>query len=148
MGNGRSMSKLFYKPLGIILGVLAGRLAGKLFKQFWELAARESSSPSAMDRDRGWGEIVAAAVIRGAVFSGVRAVVDRRRRNRLRTRNRVMARQDLDEEWLGAQLAATGGGRRLIAPAMRMAAPHFQPSAPGDRLFRRTRRAARDPADA
>jgi hypothetical protein len=39
------MANLFYKPLGIILGVLAGRLAGKLFKQFWELAARESSSP-------------------------------------------------------------------------------------------------------
>ena len=71
------MAKLFYKPLGIILGVLAGRLASKLFKQFWELAAGEGPSPSAMDRDRAWGEIIAAAAIRGAVFSGVRAVVDR-----------------------------------------------------------------------
>ena len=60
------MAKLFYKPLGVILGVLAGRIAGKLFKQLWELAARESASPSAMDRDRGWGEIIAAAAIRGA----------------------------------------------------------------------------------
>ena len=111
MGNGRSMAKLFYKPLGIILGVLAGRLAGKLFKQFWELAARESSSPSAMDRDRGWGEIVAAAVIRGAVFSGVRAVVDRAG---------ATGFEHVTGSWPGristrsvpAQLSATGGGRR------------------------------------
>jgi hypothetical protein len=111
MGNGRSMANLFYKPLGIILGVLAGRLAGKLFKQFWELAARESSSPSAMDRDRDWGEIVAAAVIRGAVFSGVRAVVDRAG---------ATGFEHATGSWPGristrsgsAQLPATGGGRR------------------------------------
>jgi hypothetical protein len=72
-----SMRKLFYKPLGIILGILAGRLAGKIFKQVWEVAAHESTSPKASDRDRSWGAIIAAAVIRGAVFSGVRAVVDR-----------------------------------------------------------------------
>ena len=104
------MAKLFYKPLGIILGVLAGRLAGKLFKQLWELAPRESPSPSAMDRDRGWGEIVAAAAIRGAVFSGVRAVVDRAG---------ATGFEHMTGSWPGristrtdpAQLAATEGGR-------------------------------------
>jgi hypothetical protein len=105
------MAKLFYKPLGVILGVLAGRLAGKLFKQLWELTGRESPSPSAMDRDSGWGEIIAAAAIRGAVFSGVRAVVDR---------VGATAFENVTGSWPGristrsgpAPLAQTGGGRR------------------------------------
>jgi len=105
------MAKLFYKPLGIILGALAGRLAGKLFKQLWELTARESASPRATDRDRGWGEIIAAAAIRGAVFSGVRAVVDRAGATGFEHvtgpwPGRISTRSD------PAQLAATGGGRR------------------------------------
>jgi hypothetical protein len=105
------MAKLFYKPLGVILGVLAGRLAGKLFKQLWELTARESPSPSAMDRDRGWGEIAAAAAIRGAVFSGVRAVVDRAGATGFENvtgswPGRISTRSD------PAQVAATRGGRR------------------------------------
>ena len=77
MLTGRRMARLFYKPFGIILGILAGHLAGKLFKHLWELAAAENPSPRARDRDRGWSEIIAAAVIRGAVYGGVRAAVDR-----------------------------------------------------------------------
>jgi len=71
------MTKLFYKPFAILLGVLAGRIAGKIFTRVWELTTYEGASPSATDRDRGWGEIAVASVIRGAVFSGVRALVDR-----------------------------------------------------------------------
>jgi hypothetical protein len=71
------MTKILYKPFAILLGVVAGHLAGKAFARLWELAAHESASPTATDRDRGWGEVTAAAVIRGAVFSGVRALVDR-----------------------------------------------------------------------
>jgi hypothetical protein len=71
------MTRLLYKPFGFLLGVLAGHLAGKLFARLWELTAHDSASPTPTDRDRGWGEITAAAVIRGAVFSGVRALVDR-----------------------------------------------------------------------
>ena len=105
------MAKLFYKPLGVILGVLAGRLAGKLFKQLWELTARESPSPRATDHDRGWGEVIAAAAIRGAVFSGVRAIVDRAG---------ATGFEHVTGSWPGristrsgpAQLAETGGGRR------------------------------------
>jgi len=71
------MTKLFYKPFAILLGVLAGRLAGKVFTRVWELTPYERATPTAIDRDRGWGEVAAAAVIRGAVFNGVRALVDR-----------------------------------------------------------------------
>jgi hypothetical protein len=71
------MTKLFYKPVAILLGVLAERLAGKAFTRVWELTPYERTTPTATDRDRGWAEIAASAVIRGAVFNGVRALVDR-----------------------------------------------------------------------
>jgi hypothetical protein len=73
----QSNDQTFYKPFAILLGVLAARLAGKAFARVWELTPYESASPTATDRDRGWGEIAAAAAIRGAVLSGVRALVDR-----------------------------------------------------------------------
>jgi hypothetical protein len=76
LANGR-VKRLLYKPFAVLMGIVAARLAGKLFTRVWEFAAHESASPLATDRDRGWGELTAAAVIRGAVFSGVRAVVDR-----------------------------------------------------------------------
>jgi hypothetical protein len=77
LGASSRMTKLFYKPLAILLAVLARRVAGKVFSRVWELTAHDGASPNATDRDRGWGEIAAAAVIRGAVFSGVRALVSR-----------------------------------------------------------------------
>jgi hypothetical protein len=71
------MAKLLYKPVGIILGVLGGLVAGALFKRIWGLAAHEADSPKATDQDRDWPEIIAAAAIQGAVFGGVKALVDR-----------------------------------------------------------------------
>jgi len=71
------MAKLVYKPFGILFGVLGGLVAGAVFKRIWGLAANETASPKATDRDRDWIEIVAAAAIEGAVFGGVKALVDR-----------------------------------------------------------------------
>ncbi|CAL9278567.1 hypothetical protein SUDANB135_00024 [Streptomyces sp. SudanB135_2055] len=34
-------------------------------------------APDATDEERGWGEAVAAAVLQGAIFAGVKAAVDR-----------------------------------------------------------------------
>ena len=71
------MAKLLYKPFGVLLGVVGGLLAGALFKRLWEAAANDSESPKATDRDRDWAEVIAAAAIQGAVFGGVKALVDR-----------------------------------------------------------------------
>ena len=57
--------------------MLGGLLAGAAFKRIWRAIAHEDDSPDAKDRDRGWGEILAAAAIEGAVFGGVKAAVDR-----------------------------------------------------------------------
>jgi hypothetical protein len=71
------MARLLYKPFGLFVGVLGGMLAGRLFTRLWRVAAREDEAPQATDADKGWGEVIAAATIEGAVFGGVRAVIDR-----------------------------------------------------------------------
>ncbi len=66
-----------YKPFGIVLSVLGGLLAGRVFKQVWRLVAGESDTPDAKDKQRGWGEVAAAAAVEGAVFGTVKALIDR-----------------------------------------------------------------------
>ena len=71
------LNKVAYKPVGILLGVGAGALAGAIFKQVWRLAAGDDDAPNATDEHRGWGEILAAAALQGAIFAVVKAAVDR-----------------------------------------------------------------------
>ena len=71
------MAKLLYKPLGIAFGVLGGLLAGTVFKQIWKLVADEDDAPKATEDARGWGEILPAAALQGAIFAFVKAAVDR-----------------------------------------------------------------------
>lgn len=70
-------SKIAYKPVGLLLGVAAGAVAGFVFKEIWKVAAGDDDAPNATDEDRGWGEILAAAALQGAIFALVKAVVDR-----------------------------------------------------------------------
>jgi len=81
VGDGQSGNpvkmKILYKPFGLLVSVLGGILAGSLFKQRWRLLARESNAPAAKDQDRTWREVIAAAAIQGAVFGGVKALIDR-----------------------------------------------------------------------
>jgi hypothetical protein len=69
--------KLLYKPVGLLAGAGAGLLAGLLFKKVWQVAAGDQDAPEALDQERGWGEILAAAALQGAIFAIVRAAVDR-----------------------------------------------------------------------
>jgi len=71
------VSKIAYKPVGLLLGVGAGALAGFVFKEVWKLASGDDDAPNATDEDRGWGEVLAAAALQGAIFALVKAVVDR-----------------------------------------------------------------------
>ncbi|MFC8132109.1 DUF4235 domain-containing protein [Streptomyces sp. NPDC057302] len=70
-------SKIAYKPVGLVLGMLAGAAAGGLFKQAWKVAGHDEDAPDATDEDRGWGEILLAATLQGAIFAVVKAAVDR-----------------------------------------------------------------------
>ncbi|BCB74181.1 DUF4235 domain-containing protein [Phytohabitans flavus] len=71
------VNKVAYKPVGILLGIGAGIVAGAIFKEVWKIASGDNEAPSATDEDRGWGEILAAAALQGAIFAVVRAAVDR-----------------------------------------------------------------------
>lgn len=71
------VGKVAYKPVGMLLGIGAGIVAGAIFKQVWKLAAGDDDAPDATDEERGWGEILAAAALQGAIFAVVKAAVDR-----------------------------------------------------------------------
>jgi uncharacterized protein DUF4235 len=71
------LGKVAYKPVGLLLGIGAGAIAGFVFKEVWKLASGDDDAPNATDEDRGWGEILAAAAVQGAIFAVVKAVVDR-----------------------------------------------------------------------
>ncbi|MET7363147.1 DUF4235 domain-containing protein [Streptomyces sp. NPDC005562] len=72
-----SGSKVLYKPLGMAFGMLGGLAASAVFNRTWKAVAGEDDAPDAHDEDRGWGEILAAAALQGAIFAVVRAAVDR-----------------------------------------------------------------------
>ena len=69
--------KALYQPFGLLFSVLGGVIAGALFKRMWRAVTHEDDGPDAKDLERGWGEIVAAAAVQGAIFGTVKAVVDR-----------------------------------------------------------------------
>lgn len=71
------MARILYKPFGVVAGVLGGMLAGAIFKRVWSAVANEDEPPEATDERRGWIEVVAAAAAEGAVFGGVKALIDR-----------------------------------------------------------------------
>ena len=41
------------------------------------MTSGDDDAPNATDEDRGWGEILAAAALQGAIFAVVKAMVDR-----------------------------------------------------------------------
>ena len=69
--------KLFQKAVGMLVSVLGGMLARSLFKKIWQTATGEEDAPKPTDSRRGWGEILLAAALQGAIFAVVQAALDR-----------------------------------------------------------------------
>lgn len=69
--------QLLYRPVGMLVGVAAGAVAGMVVKQVWRLIPGKEGTPDALDEERGWGEVLAAAALQGVVFAIVRAALDR-----------------------------------------------------------------------
>lgn len=71
------MSKVVYKPVGILMGVLGGLVAGAIFKRIWRAASDHTGPPDATRKDRSWTEILVAAALEGAIYSVVKAAFER-----------------------------------------------------------------------
>jgi len=71
------VARVLYKPFGLLVSILGGIVAGAIFKQVWKLVAHEDDAPQATDERKGWAEVVAASAAQGAVFGGVKAMIDR-----------------------------------------------------------------------
>jgi len=69
--------KFLYAPFGIVFGVLGGLLGGQIFKLIWKKVAGEEDAPDARESEYGWGEVLPAAALQGAIFAVVKAAVDR-----------------------------------------------------------------------
>ncbi|MGW3820136.1 DUF4235 domain-containing protein [Streptomyces sp. NPDC005046] len=74
--NKRKLS-ITYKPVGFVLSWAGGSLAGLAFQKAWMAIRHEEDAPDALDKERGWGEVLLAAALQGAIFAVVRSAVDR-----------------------------------------------------------------------
>ena len=70
--------KALYTPFGILFSVVGGLIGGAIFKQIWKLFAGEQDAPSARQSEYGWGEVLPAAALQGAIFAIVKATLDRK----------------------------------------------------------------------
>jgi len=71
------MIKLLYKPVNLIASMLSGLLAHLIFKTVWKIIGRGDDAPKPTDEQQGWGEILLAAMLQGAIFAVVKAAFDR-----------------------------------------------------------------------
>jgi Protein of unknown function (DUF4235) len=71
------MAKALYTPFGVLFGVLGGLIGGAIFKQVWKRVSGEEDAPDARESEHGWGEVLPAAALQGAIFAVVKAAVDR-----------------------------------------------------------------------
>jgi len=70
--------KALYTPFGIVFSVLGGLIGGAIFKQIWKLISGEEDAPSARQSEYGWGEVLPAAALQGAIFAVIKAAIDRK----------------------------------------------------------------------
>ncbi|KOV64758.1 DUF4235 domain-containing protein [Streptomyces sp. MMG1121] len=77
MAKNKKKLPFVYQPIGLALSWVSGAVAGLAFHQAWKAFRHEDVAPDALDQDRGWGEILLAAAVQGAIFAVVRSAVDR-----------------------------------------------------------------------
>lgn len=77
--NSSTSAKLLYRPVGLATSMAAGVLAGMAFKWVWKRAVHgeDADPPTALQSEYDLREIVAAAVVQGAIYASVKALTDR-----------------------------------------------------------------------
>jgi hypothetical protein len=72
-----SAAKLAYRPVGLVASIAAGAIASAVFKQIWKRVSDKEDAPDAMQSEYSLGQILLAAVLQGAIFAAVKALIDR-----------------------------------------------------------------------
>ncbi len=74
-------AKVLYRPVGMVSSIAGGMIASLLFKQIWKRVSPSAGSgddaPGPLESEYPFKEILLAAVIQGAIYAGVKTVVDR-----------------------------------------------------------------------
>jgi len=72
-------AKILYRPWGLVASLLGGLIAGQIVQQVWKRLDPDSSQdpPKPLQSEYSLRTIVMAAALQGAVFTVVRALIDR-----------------------------------------------------------------------
>lgn len=72
-------ARLLYRPWGLAAGMVGGLVAGQIFQQVWKRVDSEGAGdpPTPLQSEYPLSKILVAAVIHGAIFAVVRALIDR-----------------------------------------------------------------------
>ncbi|MGJ9413900.1 DUF4235 domain-containing protein [Aeromicrobium sp. CF4.19] len=75
-------AKVLYRPVGIVSSIVGGLLASMVFKQIWKRVSPtvdpdHADPPGPLESEYPLKEILIAAVLQGAIYSLVKAIIDR-----------------------------------------------------------------------
>jgi hypothetical protein len=72
-------AKVLYRPIGIVSSIAGGLIASLVFKQIWKRvsAGENADPPTPLQSEYPFKEILLAAILQGAIFAGVKAVIQR-----------------------------------------------------------------------
>ena len=72
-------AKILYRPWGLVASLLGGLIAGQIFQQVWKQLDPDSSEdpPKPLESEYRLRKILLAAAIQGAIFTVVRALINR-----------------------------------------------------------------------
>jgi len=72
-------AKLLYRPWGLVASLVGGLVAGQVFQQVWRRADPEGrhDPPGPLESEYSLSHILLAALVQGAIFSVVRALINR-----------------------------------------------------------------------
>jgi hypothetical protein len=72
-------AKILYRPWGLVASLLGGLIAGQIFQQVWKRADPDSSDdpPTPLQSEYRLPKVLIAALVQGAIFSAVRALINR-----------------------------------------------------------------------
>lgn len=75
-------AKVLYRPVGLVSSIVGGIVASLLFKQVWKRVSPSADEdhpdpPGPLESEYPLKEILLAALLQGAIYSVVKALIDR-----------------------------------------------------------------------